>query len=136
MGITLNMSLEIISAARDAATNLGVPMVISVVDQGGNLVALQRMDEALLVSVDVSMNKAYTAVAVKVPTEALATAAAPGGELFGLHVADNSRIVIFGGGIPLVVDGKVVGGVGISGGSVKQDVICAKTAVEKFEQLS
>ena len=136
MVITLDMTLEIIAAARDEAVSLDVPMVISVVDQGGNLVALQRMDDALLVSVDISKNKAYTAAAVKVSTEALATAAAPGGELFGLHVADNSRIVIFGGGIPLVVDGKVVGGVGVSGGSVEQDVVCAKAAVGKFEQLS
>ena len=136
MNVTLDVAQEIIAVARDAATNLCVPMVISVVDQGGNLVALQRMDEALLVSVDVSMNKAYTAVAVKVSTEDLAIAAGPGGDLFGLHVADNSRIVIFGGGIPLVVDGRVVGGVGVSGGSVGQDVICAKAAVEKFNQLS
>jgi uncharacterized protein GlcG (DUF336 family) len=135
MNITLDMALEIIAAARDEANNLGVPMVISVVDQGGNLVASQRMDDALLVSVDVSLNKAYTAVAVKVSTQDLAVAAAPGAELFGLHVADNSRIVIFGGGIPLVADGKVVGGVGISGGNVEQDVTCAKAAVEKFKQL-
>lgn len=132
----LDKALEIIAAARKVAEEIGVPMVISVVDQGGNLVASQRMDDALLVSVELALNKAYTAAAVKLSTDVLATVAAPGGELYGIHVADNCRIVIFGGGIPLVKDGLVVGGIGVSGGSVEQDVLCAKAGVTKFDSLT
>ena len=100
MNITLDQALKLITAARKQAEKIGVPMVIAVVDAGGNLVAQQRMDGALLVSVDISRNKAYTAVAVKMPTHALAEAAQPGQPLFGIHNADNGRIVIFGGGLP------------------------------------
>lgn len=135
MGNKLNTALEMIAAARKAAEEINVPMVISVVDEGGNMVASQRMDDALLVSVDIALNKAYTALAVKVSTEALSTVTTPGKELYGLHATDKGRVVIFGGGIPLVKDGKVVGGVGVSGGSVEQDVICAKAAVECWESL-
>lgn len=135
MASKLDNALEMIAAAKATAEEIGVPMVISVVDEGGNLVASQRMDDALLVSVDIALNKAYTSVAVKVPTEALATACAPGAELYGLHTTDNCRIVIFGGGIPLMQDGKVVGAVGVSGGSVAQDIQCAEAAVAKYNEL-
>lgn len=135
MASKLDNALEMIAAAKKVAEEIGVPMVVSVVDEGGNMVASQRMDDALLVSVDISLNKAYTALAVKVRTEVLATACAPGAELFGLNTTDNCRVVIFGGGIPLVQDGKVVGGVGVSGGSVAQDIQCAEAAAKKFEEL-
>ncbi len=130
----LETALEIIASAKKKAGEIGVPMVISVVDEGGNPVATQRMDDALLVSVDLALNKAYTAAAVKVPTDLLSSVAAPGGELYGLHAA--GRMVIFGGGIPLEREGRVVGGVGVSGGSVEQDIACAEAAVARFNTLS
>ncbi len=136
MSNKLDIALEMIIAARKAAEDIDVPMVISVVDEGGNMVASQRMDDALLVSVDIALNKAYTAVAVKVSTEILSTVTTPGKELYGLHVTDNGRMVIFGGGIPLLKDGKVVGGIGVSGGSVEQDIICAKAGVKCWESLA
>ncbi len=135
MANKLDMALEMITAAKKAAEEIKVPMVVSVVDEGGNLVATQRMDDALLVSVDIALNKAYTAAAVKVSTETLATVTTPGQSLYGLHATDKGRMVIFGGGIPLVKDGKVVGGVGVSGGSVEEDVVCAKAAIKCWESL-
>lgn len=135
MNIDLDQSLKIIEAAKGKAGQIGVPMVITVVDSGGNLVAQQRMDGALLVSLDISLNKAYTSVAVKVATGDLAGAAQPGQPLFGIHTTDKGRIVIFGGGIPLKKGDQVVGAIGVSGGSVEQDVECAKAAVEKFQSL-
>ena len=116
----------------EKATEIGVPMVIAVVDKGGNLVALHRMDQALLVSIDIAWNKAYTAVAVKVPTHELAQLAQPGQPLFGIHNADGGRVVIFGGGYPLQVDGDIVGGIGVSGGSVEEDMQCAEAALEQL----
>ena len=135
MNITLDEALKLITAARKQAEKIGVPMVIAVVDSGGNLVAQQRMDGALLVSVDISRNKAYTAVAIKIPTHELAEAAQPGQPLFGLHNTDTGRIVIFGGGFPLETVQEVVGGIGVSGGSVQEDIRCAEAALKQFRKL-
>jgi len=135
MNITLDEALKLITAARNQAKKIGVPMVIAVVDAGGNLVAQQRMDGALLVSVDISRNKAYTAVAIKIPTHELAEAAQPGQPLFGIHNTDNGRIVIFGGGFPLETSQKIVGGIGVSGGSVQEDIRCAEAALKHFRKL-
>lgn len=135
MNISLRHALEMISAARKKADEISVPMVIAVVDSGGNLVAQQRMDGALLVSIDVSLNKAYTSVALKMATHELASASQPGKPLFGIHNADGGRIVIFGGGFPLKQRDEVIGGIGVSGGSVEDDILCAKAGVERFKGL-
>jgi uncharacterized protein GlcG (DUF336 family) len=136
MSIDLDLALELMSAARDKAAEIGVPMVMAVVDEGGNLVALQRMDQALLVSIDVAINKAYTAVAVKLPTHELAPLAQPGQPLFGIHNADGGRIVIFGGGFPLKQDNRIIGGIGVSGGSVEEDMVCAVAGLERLKDLA
>lgn len=117
--------------AEERANEIGVPMVFSAVDAGGNLVLFQRMPGSLMGSIDVSMGKAYTANAFKMPTEELAKAAAPGGPLYGLEANGSGRapIVLFGGGYPYVVDGEVVGGVGVSGGTVEQDMDVARYAL-------
>ena len=135
MTVNLEKALKVIEAAKTKSEEIGVPMVIAVVDAGGNLVAEQRMDEALLVSVDIALNKAYTSVAVKIPTGDLAEVTQSGQSLFGIHNADGGRIVIFGGGIPLKDDDKIVGGIGVSGGSVEDDIKCAEAGVRMFESL-
>lgn len=129
MQLNLDLALDLIEAARKKAEQIGVPMVIAVVDEGGNLMAQQRMDGALLVSINIALNKAYTAVALKMPTHELAPLAQSGQPLFGIHNADGGRIVIFGGGYPLKVQGKLVGGIGVSGGSVEDDMVCAQEAL-------
>ena len=130
MIMNLDLALALISAAKEKAKEIGVPMVIAVVDMGGNLIALQRMDQALLVSIDIAIKKAYSAVAVKIPTHELAKVARPGQPLFGIHTTDHGRIVIFGGGFPLQQDNEIIGGIGVSGGSVEDDMLCAEAAVE------
>ncbi|MCQ6265902.1 heme-binding protein [Fictibacillus sp. WQ 8-8] len=128
----LNLSLVklMVDHGERKAQEIGVPMVITVVDNGGNLIAAHRMDDALLVSVDISLNKAWTSVAFKLPTSQLAEIGASGGELYGINTTNNGRVVIFGGGIPLVVDGDIVGAVGVSGGSVNQDIEVAEAVVD------
>lgn len=135
MKMNLDLALELIAAARAKAKEIGTPMVIAVVDAGGNPVALQRMDEALLVSLDIAVNKAYTAVAIKVATHELAKLAQPGQPLFGIHNADGGRIVIFGGGLPLRHGGEIIGGIGVSGGSVEQDILCAEAALDRLRKM-
>ncbi|WP_333908148.1 GlcG/HbpS family heme-binding protein [Salinicoccus roseus] len=110
-------------------------MVISVIDEGGNLVAVHRMDDAWLASIDIAQNKAWTAVALKMPTSNLEEATVPNAELFGLNTTNQGRIVVFGGGIPLEADGKVVGAIGVSGSSVPDDVKVAEAGVEAFKAL-
>lgn len=132
--ITLKLAKKMIENAEKEANRIGVPMVISVVDEGGNFVACHRMDDALLVSVDISQNKAWTSVALKMPTATLAALTGPEAELYGINTTNNGRVVVFGGGIPLRKNNKVVGAVGVSGGSVEHDIQVAQAAVQVFEE--
>lgn len=106
--------------------------VVAVVDVGGGLVAHARMDGAWLGSVDIAINKAWTARAFDTATEELAHLTQSGQQGFGLNTTNDSRVVIFGGGIPIRLNGVVVGAVGASGGSVEQDVAVARAAVAAF----
>lgn len=134
--MNLDLALQLIEAAQQKAVSIGVPMVVAVVDAGGNLVTMQRMDEALLASVDIAVNKAYTAVALKLATHQLTPLCQPGQPLFGIHNAEGGRIVIFGGGLPLRHNDEIIGGIGVSGGSVEQDMQCASEALERLKQLA
>ncbi|MFJ7747477.1 MULTISPECIES: heme-binding protein [unclassified Peribacillus] len=134
--LTLKLAKHLIAAAEQKANNLNLSMVISIVDEGGNLLAVHRMDDAWLASISIAQNKAWTSVALKMPTSALANATTPNAELFGLNTTNNGRIVVFGGGIPLVKDGKVIGAVGVSGSSVPNDIQVAEAAIKAFEELA
>ncbi len=125
----LDRAKKLLAAAEYKALEIGVPMVIAVVDDGGNLVAQQRMDGALLASISLALDKAYTAVALKLPTDQAAAVVTPGRELFGLNTAGNGRFIVFGGGFPIVERGVVIGAIGVSGGSVHEDMLVAKAAL-------
>ncbi|WP_077619677.1 GlcG/HbpS family heme-binding protein [Bacillus sinesaloumensis] len=133
--ITLDIAKKVIAGAEEEANKIGVAMVISVVDEGGNLIATHRMDDAWLASIDIAQNKAWTSVALKMPSANLADATVPAADLYGLNTTNNGRLVVFGGGIPLVVDGKVVGAVGVSGSTVPHDVQVAEAGVGAFNRL-
>jgi len=128
--ITLDIAVKMIQAAEKEAKNIGVPMVITVLDEGGNMVAQHRMDDALLVSVEASLNKAYSAVAVKMPTDKLGELSQPGAMLYGIQ--NVSRMVVFGGGFPITVGDKIIGAIGVSGGAVPQDMQCARAGLAAF----
>lgn len=133
--ITLDIAKQLIESAESEARKIGVSMVIAVVDEGGNFVACHRMDDAWLASVEIAQNKAWTSVALKTRTSSLAEATVPRAELYGLTTTNQGRIVAFGGGIPLIKEGRVVGAVGVSGSSVPNDVQVAEAAVAAFERL-
>ncbi|WP_282139776.1 GlcG/HbpS family heme-binding protein [Cytobacillus oceanisediminis] len=130
--ITLDLAKQIIAGAEEEAKRIGVSMVISVVDEGGNLIAVHRMDDAWLASIEIAQNKAWTSVSLKMPSANLADATVPAAELYGLNTTNNGRLVVFGGGIPLVNDGKVAGAVGVSGSTVPHDIQVAEAAVQVF----
>jgi uncharacterized protein GlcG (DUF336 family) len=119
--ITLNIAREIIAAAERKAAEIDQPMNIAVVDAGGNLVAHVRMDNAWIGSIDISINKAFTSRAFDISTRDLSQHSQSGGQFFGIHVSNHGRIMIFAGGIPLKMGGKIVGAIGVSGGSGEQD---------------
>jgi uncharacterized protein GlcG (DUF336 family) len=130
--ITLKDARKIIAAAEKKSENLGQPMNIAVVDEGGNLVAHVRMDGAWLGSIDISINKAYTSRAFDISTKDLAEHSQSGGQFFGIHASNSGRVMIFAGGIPLKRDGKVVGAIGVSGGSGEQDHAVAEAGAAAF----
>ena len=133
MSVDLETALEMIGAAHAEATRRSVLVSAAVVDAGGHLIAFGRMDGAEIAGPVLAVDKAYTATANSTSTAELAVLAAPGGELFGLQANGNGRFVIFGGGIPITVDGTVVGGVGVSGAAVADDCACADAAVAAFD---
>ena len=130
--VTLNDARRIIAAAEKQAEEIGQPMNIAVVDEGGNLVAHIRMDGAWIGSIDISINKAFTSRAFDIATKDLAAHSQSGGQFFGIHVSNNGRVMIFAGGVPLKRDGKVVGGIGVSGGSGEQDQAVAEAGAAAF----
>lgn len=103
------------------AAEMGARVVVAVAGAAGELVAARSMDGAYPASFDIAVNKAFTAAGLKMPTSALAGLAAPGGPLYGIGNTNGGRIVIFGGGETLAADGGVVGGIGVSGGTLEQD---------------
>lgn len=126
--ISLTRATKVVDAAIEKAGAIGQPMNIAVVDDGGHLVAFARMDGAIKASIDISIRKARTSILMNAPTAALMPLAQPGAELYGLEQTSGG-LVIFGGGIPLTVDGVVIGAIGVSAGSVDQDVSVAEAGV-------
>jgi len=121
MSINLETARRIIAAAEKKAAEIGQPMNIAIADAGGNLVAHVRMDNAWIGSVDISIKKAWTSRAFDITTKDLAANSQSEDQFFGIHASNDGRVMIFAGGIPLKKDGKVIGAIGVSGGSGEQD---------------
>jgi uncharacterized protein GlcG (DUF336 family) len=119
--IDLKTARQVIAAAEAKAHELGQPMNIAVVDSGGNLVSHVRMDGAWIGSIDISINKAFTARAFDISTAHLSENSQPGQQFYGIQNSNHGRIMIFAGGVPLHSNGVVVGAIGVSGGSGSQD---------------
>jgi len=130
--MTLNKARLLIEAAIKKAKQIGQPMNIAIVDAGANLAAFVRMDGAWLGSIDIAINKAFTAKAFDISTHELGRNSQLGNQFFGIHESNRGRVMIFAGGIPLKVSGQVVGAVGVSGGSGEQDQTVAEAAVASF----
>lgn len=130
--ITLEQAQAITTAAQQKAEEIGQPMNVAVLDAGRNLKTFIRMEGAWLGSIDIAIDKAFTAASFELQTADLAEQAQSGQPLFGIHTTNDARIVIFGGGIPLERDGEVVGAVGVSGGTPDQDQQVAEAGAAAF----
>jgi uncharacterized protein GlcG (DUF336 family) len=132
LSVSLEDAQRVIAAGQAKASEIGSPSNVAVVDAGGNLVSHIRMDDAWVGSVDISINKAFTARAFNVATKDLAQNAQPGEQFYGIQGSNHGRVMIFAGGIPLRQDGQVVGAVGVSGGTGEQDQAIAEAAAAAF----
>ena len=131
--VTAEVAQAIVAAATRKAHELGVRVSVAVVDEGGALKAFLRMDGAEIAGPILAQDKAFTAVAVRCATHELAEFTQPGQPLFGLNAGAGGRLVIYGGGVPLVSDGVVAGGVGVSGcADVADDIACAIAGAAAF----
>jgi uncharacterized protein GlcG (DUF336 family) len=130
--LTLEDVKIILEGAEKKAKEIGVDMDIAVVDDGGNLLGFYRMDKAKITSIDVAINKAFTAAGTRKGTHEYAEIAGAGGPAFGIHVSNRGRFMIFGGGLPIFVNGHIVGGIGCSSGSVEEDKIVANAGIDAF----
>lgn len=134
MKMTLDLAKMLLEAAEKKAKEMGLAEDIAIVDDGANLVAFHRMDHARIGGIDIAQNKAWTSVALQMPTSNLARAAQPGQPSFGINTTNQGRVVILGGGIPLKAGDVIIGGIGVSGGTSEQDIQVAEAAVQAFER--
>ncbi len=120
MDISLDQANAVVAAAVRKAAAIDTKMDIAVVDAGGNLKAFARMDGAWLGSIDIAQKKAKTARGFDMPTGAIGELSQPGGPLYNIEHS-NGGLITFPGGLPLVVDGTVIGAIGVSGSTVEND---------------
>ena len=128
--ITLKTAKIMAEKALAKAEEIKVPVVVSVVDAGGNLLLTERMDDAFVTSIDIANNKAFTSWALKSGTHEISQVVLPGESLYGLNLTNDARIIPFGGGFPILIEDQRVGAIGVSGGSVEEDMCIAKAALE------
>ncbi|MDF1671320.1 MAG: heme-binding protein [Roseovarius sp.] len=125
-------ALVLIDGAREKAREIGVPMCIAIADESGNLVAFERMDGGKITSCHIAVDKAYTAAGARKATHEYGEVSQPGKPAYGINSTIGGRLVVVGGGLPISVNGEVVGAIGLSSGTPAQDLECANAGVKKF----
>lgn len=133
--MTLAAARRLSETVREKAKSMGVNAVVAVSDKAARPVIVECMDDSFIASYDIALNKSYTVSALKMSTSDLKKLAQPGGSLYGIQFTNEGKIVIFGGGEPLHNrEGKLIGGLGVSGGTEEQDTALAKYGREVFEK--
>jgi uncharacterized protein GlcG (DUF336 family) len=122
----------LIEGAARKAVEIGVPMCIAVTDESGHLIKFDRMNGGKLSSISIAIDKASTGAIARHGTHVYNQLCVPGSPTFGIHITNNGHFSIIGGGLPVFVDGEIVGGIGLSSGTAEQDRICAEAAIEHF----
>ncbi len=133
--MTLALAKKIAEKVEAEAAKMGVNAVVAISNSGARPVLVECMDDSYIASYDVAFQKAYTVVALKMSTSTLKKLSQPGESLYGIQFTNNGQIVIFGGGVPLEVNGKIIGGLGVSGGSEEQDTYLAEYGMQVFNEL-
>ena len=133
--MTLELARKLVKAVEEKAKEIGVKAVVAVSNEGANPVMVECMDDSYIASYDIAVNKAYTSVALKMSTKKLSILSQPNSELYGIQFTNEGKIVIFGGGVPLVSNGRIIGGLGVSGGSEEQDTFLADYGEKVFQEI-
>lgn len=134
--MTLDTALKLSAKVKEKAKEMGVNAVVAISNKAARPVLVECMDDSYIASYDVAFNKAYTVVALKMSTSELKKLSQPNGSLYGIQFTNDGKIVIFGGGEPLYSKaGKLIGGLGVSGGSEEQDTALAKYGKEIFNTM-
>lgn len=133
--ITLGIAKKLAAAVEEKAKKIGVNAVVAVTDSSARPVCVECMDNSFIASYDIAMGKAYTVVALKMSTAALKGMSQPGGSLYGIQHTNGGKIVIFGGGDPLVYNSQIIGGLGVSGGSEEQDTALSAYGASILENI-
>ncbi|MGI9317047.1 MAG: GlcG/HbpS family heme-binding protein [bacterium] len=130
--LSLNDARQIIDVCEQKAREIGVDMVIAVADDSGNLIAFQRMDHARITSIQIAMDKAWTAAAARKSTREYWNASQPGSPAYGINTSNHGRFSTIPGGIPVFSGNQIVGGVGCSSGTPDQDEVVSQAGVDAF----
>ncbi len=128
--LSIDDARTLIEGASIKATEIGVPMCIAIVDESGQLIAFERMDGGKVTSAIIAQDKAFTAGGARKATHEYNAACQPGNLAFGIHTAIGGRLCVVGGGLPVLIDGEVVGGIGLSSGTPQQDMDCAQAGID------
>lgn len=132
--ITLKKAAALIGKVETEAAKMGIAVVIAVSDASARPVAVHCMDGAYIGSFDIALNKTFTSTGFKMSTEALGRLSQPGESLYGIQHTNQGKVVVFGGGEPLIINDTLVGALGISGGTLEEDTYLAAYGKKEFEQ--
>ena len=127
--VGLALALRVLDAVRAEAERASLRVSAAVVDRGGNVVASARMDHTPLGAMPLAIDKAYTAVLWETPTGEFMQSTQPGGPDWGFNTTTGGRVVVYAGGLPILEDGRLIGALGVSGGTGEQDEACARAAL-------
>lgn len=128
--LDLNDARKMIAGGQAKACEIGVPMCIAIVDESGQLIAFERMEGGKVTSTTIAIDKAFTAAGAKKATHEYGAASQPGAPAYGIASAIGGRLMVVGGGLPVMVDGACVGGIGVSSGSPAQDQEVAQAGID------
>ncbi|MBR3942392.1 MAG: heme-binding protein [Clostridia bacterium] len=131
--LTLSLAKTVAEQIEKKAAEMGVNAVVAICDKGANPILVHAMDDAYIASYDIAVNKAFTCASLKMSTKTLSKLAQPGESLYGIQFTNNGKIVIFGGGEPLTMNGETIGGLGVSGGSEEQDTLLGAFGKSVFD---
>lgn len=124
----------LLEGARLKSIEIGVPMCTAVVDESGHLIQFDRQDGGKVSSISIAIDKAFTGAVARKGTHVYNQLCQPGKGTFGIHITNGGHFSIIGGGLPVTVDGEIVGGVGVSSGTADEDLVVAQAAVDYFRE--
>lgn len=130
--LSIGEAQVLIEGAVAKSTEMGIPMCVAVTDESGHLIRFDRMDGGKISSISIAVDKAFTGAVARRGTHVYNQLCVPGQPTFGIHISNGGHFSVIGGGLPVTVDGEIVGGIGVSSGTAEQDLAVAEAALAYF----